>query len=271
MPFPEMISGSGTVLRQYSLGRYSCMLIQEPESIGPIKYSFMLLVTEQDSNALAIVVTCETNDMQNELLNKTAVGFDQNTRKELLKNAPAAFLCIFDQKGTHRIVEQLGQILDEKNFLEKALALAGKQLDVSDDPVLLDIPPKTPQVTTTKHRKPSLLIGGAVTIVVGTAVLYALQQPKNVDDCILKNMAGVTSNAAAISIRGACKNKFPKSVPDLSIEKFLGNPFGDPPVTPQKTGKRIEFEGKIYDFPADATEPEIMKFLGDLPKKTPSL
>lgn len=225
MPFPAMKSGSGTVLRQYSLGRYSCMLIQEPESIGPIKYSFMLLVTEQDSNALAMVVTCETNDMQNELLNKTAEGFDQNARTELLKNAPAAFFCIFDQQGTHRIVEQLGQVPDVENFLGKALALAGKQLGVSDEPVLLGTPPKTPQVTTTKHSKPFLLIGGAITIVVGAIMLYAFQQPKDVDECILKNMVGVTSNVAANSIRGACKNKFPAQ--QLDVEKTNSKPFGD--------------------------------------------
>jgi len=128
----------------------------------------------------------------------------------------------------------LGQIPNVENFIGKALALAGKQLGVSDDPVLLDIPPKTPQVTTIKHRKPFLLVGGAITIVIGTIVLYALQQPKDVDDCILKNMAGVTSDIAARSIYRACKNKFPESFQNLSIEKPHGNPFGDPEITPPK-------------------------------------
>jgi len=137
----------------------------------------------------------------------------------------------------------LGQIPNVENFIGKALALAGKQLGVSDDPVLLDIPPKTPQVTTTKHRKPSLLIGGTITIVVGAVMLYALQQPKDVDDCILKNMAGVTSDIAARSVHVACKNKFPAQ--QFDVEKANSNPFGDktfidmsasspqPPSTPQ--------------------------------------
>lgn len=37
--------------------------------------------------------------------------------------------------------------------------------------------------------------------------------PKNFDDCIIKNMKGVTSDTAAISIRHACRQKFPENAP----------------------------------------------------------
>jgi len=40
-------------------------------------------------------------------------------------------------------------------------------------------------------------------------------EPQNYDDCILKNMRGVTSNVAAAEIRRSCRQKFP----DRSDEK----------------------------------------------------
>lgn len=39
---------------------------------------------------------------------------------------------------------------------------------------------------------------------------WSLFEPRNYDDCILKNMKGVTSNDAALQIQVACMSKFPQ-------------------------------------------------------------
>ncbi len=91
-----------------------------------------------------------------------------------------------------------------------------------------------------KGKKPFLLLWGAITIIAGVVALYVfLQQPKNVDDCILKGMEGVVSDRAASFIRNACENKFRKPSNFIDLSNLKGNPFGDPLAeekvpTPQK-------------------------------------
>ena len=51
-------------------------------------------------------------------------------------------------------------------------------------------------------------------VLAGVAAIVALyaywQQPKDYDDCVLKHMAGVTSNHAAGYIAQSCRAKFPQ-------------------------------------------------------------
>lgn len=98
MTFPQMKSGSGTVLGLYRLGRYSSLLIRDPESVGPIKYLFVLIITEQGSKTPVLAVTCERNEMQGELLGAIAATLDEQTRR-MLASAPQTFLCLFDKDG----------------------------------------------------------------------------------------------------------------------------------------------------------------------------
>lgn len=48
--------------------------------------------------------------------------------------------------------------------------------------------------------------------------------PSNYEECILDNMKGVTSNAAAIAIASACRSQFPEPPP--------------PPPTPEELAKQ---------------------------------
>ncbi len=43
-----------------------------------------------------------------------------------------------------------------------------------------------------------------------SVLAWSLFEPRSFDDCILKNMKGVTSDDAALQIRVACMNKFPQ-------------------------------------------------------------
>ena len=138
MQLPQMKRGSGTILGVYKLGTYTAMLICDAESIGPIKYFYMLSVTEQGSKTPTIVVTLEHNEMQGELIRSAAQKFDEETRKSLLENAPKSFLCMFDKDGGHHIFEQFAQILSEEQFREKAFSIAARQLGVADAPSRID-------------------------------------------------------------------------------------------------------------------------------------
>lgn len=70
--------------------------------------------------------------------------------------------------------------------------------------------------------------------------------PKNYDDCILESMKGVSSDRAATAINRACRNKFPESCL-----------------------KSVDFEGRLYSFPCNATDAEISEFLAKLPTGNP--
>lgn len=134
MPFPEMKTGSGKVYGLYRLGSYTCMLIRAPESIGLIEYLFMLVVNAEGSKSPILVVTCERNQMQSELLSAVAEQLDAATRKEL-ETAPRAVLGLFDKDGTHHLLDSVGDVFDEDKFRVKALSIAAEQLGVSEPPV----------------------------------------------------------------------------------------------------------------------------------------
>jgi hypothetical protein len=258
MPFPVMKSGSGTVLGLYGLGSYTCVFIRDPESVWPIKYLFMLIVTVQGAKAPSVVITCEHNEMQSELL-RTSAGLDEVTRKGMVDNAAPAYFCFFDQLGSHFIVEPFEQIPDADAFRIKALALAASKLGVIDAPVLLNSSSAKSEARMGKDKRHYLLFGGAITIVAGAVALYVfLQQPKNVDDCILKGMEGVVSDRAAIFIRNACQNKFPEPSNLIDLSNLKGNPFGDPlaeekvptPASAKSEGRaRFEFYKELTDKP----------------------
>lgn len=149
MPLPQMKRGSGTVLGLYKFGTYTGTLIRDAESVGPIKYFYMLLFTEQGSKTTTIVVTLEKNEMQGELLRSAAQKFDEETRKSFLESEPKSFLCMFDKDGGHHIFENFPQILSESQFREKAFSIAARQLGVTDAPSRIDpdIPSSTASAT----------------------------------------------------------------------------------------------------------------------------
>lgn len=61
-----------------------------------------------------------------------------------------------------------------------------------------------------------LLIGYAET---SSAQLFG---PRNYEDCIIEGMQGVTSDVAAVSIRSACREKFPQSQKSGSTTDSIG-------------------------------------------------
>jgi len=152
MPLPQMKRGSGTVLGTYRIGPYTAMLIRDAESAYPIKYFYLLSVMGQGGISPAIVVTLEHNEMQAELLQTAAQNMDEETRKALLANAPKSFLCLFDNNGGHHILEQFPHVLSEQQFQERAFAVVGRELRVTDTPSRIE--PQAPSPTVSSEASP---------------------------------------------------------------------------------------------------------------------
>lgn len=170
MPFPEMKRGSGKVYGFYRLGGYTCMLIRAPESIGPIEYLFMLVVTEEGSNSPLLVVTCERNQMQSELLSAVAEQLDAATRKEI-ESASRAVLGLFDKDGAHHLLETVDNVFDEYQFRVKALSIAADRLGVPEPPV-----PISPERSVTAAARDGTFPLGLI-IAVGVVLLFILLFP----------------------------------------------------------------------------------------------
>jgi hypothetical protein len=131
-----MIRSSGTPSGLYQLGPYRALLLRNPESIGPIKYLYMLAITEGTTSEPILVVTCELSMIQKQLLDMVpeALRLPPGTNTE---TQMAPFLCYFDQVGAHHNVEQFSTPPDIHGFRDKAFALAQQQLRVNEPPRLL--------------------------------------------------------------------------------------------------------------------------------------
>jgi len=55
---------------------------------------------------------------------------------------------------------------------------------------------------------------------IGLTLSSCEKTPANFDDCVIKNMEGVRSDVAAVSIRRSCENKFP--APANFFDQFDG-------------------------------------------------
>ena len=131
---------------------------------------------------------------------------------ELLDKSMQGDFCFFDKKGNHYVVESFERIPDAGAFCEKALALAASKLGVTDTLKLHNPSKPKAEVPMVKVKLIPLLWGAF--IVICALVLYIFlqqqeQQPKNYADCILKSIAGASSNAAAQVLSRACEEKFP--------------------------------------------------------------
>lgn len=125
-----MITGGGKVVRTYNLGRYKGVLVEAPESFGPIKYIYVLLVFENEGEEPILFVTSEKNEMQSTLLAMAAEN-DPELAPDL--NPNECFLGIFSQSGR----ENHGGSMDWCNFEKfekKALEIVSERLGIVAEP-----------------------------------------------------------------------------------------------------------------------------------------
>lgn len=120
MPLPLMKKDSGVPLGVYQVGIYTALLIRDAESLGPITYPFMLLITEPGVSDTVMNVTCERTRKEFWAAAAQAAA----TTGQKLEKEPPWFLCFFDRTGVHYNVEKFDCLPDAETFRTKAFALA---------------------------------------------------------------------------------------------------------------------------------------------------
>ena len=121
-----MITGGGKDLRSYNFGKYKGVLVEAPDSFGPIKYGYVLIVFGKEDKEPVLFVTSEKNEMQATLLAMAAEN-DPELASEL--NLNKCFLGIFSGLGR----ENHGCSMDWCNFEKfekKALEIINERLGV---------------------------------------------------------------------------------------------------------------------------------------------
>lgn len=129
MQHPFIASG-GIKLKTHQLGKYRAVLVKDPNSVGPIKYRYVMVVFRDGTDEPVIFVTAEQNAMQAELfkiaresLNDPSLEHDPNN----------FFLGVFDEHGRHNLggSPKWGQLED---FEQKALHIIRSKLGIEDPP-----------------------------------------------------------------------------------------------------------------------------------------
>ena len=94
----------------------------------------MLVVTKDASQNPAMIVSCEQNILQEEMI--------KSVSEYVSKSGPKIFFCYFDVEGTHYNVEPLYEMPNAETFKLKAFALIASTLGVSNEPELFTSQPK---------------------------------------------------------------------------------------------------------------------------------
>jgi len=132
-----LITGGGELLRAYTIGPYKSVLIKSPESFGPVKYRYILIVYGHEEKQPILFVTSEQNAMQSELL-KVAKESDHDFDSPSIGGA--YFLGVFSKNGhsTLDLSEDWGRL---GKFEEKALSVTKEMLGLTEEPkILLRVP-----------------------------------------------------------------------------------------------------------------------------------
>jgi hypothetical protein len=127
---PQMKPGSGSIVGRAILGENLCLFFKDAESVGPIKYLYMLVVTEGTSSKASVIITLESNAMQRKLL-EVAAEHDEELRKGLAELGGMAMLCMHTKAGDHVVLEPAESSMTFEQFRSRSLAIAANHLGVS--------------------------------------------------------------------------------------------------------------------------------------------
>lgn len=148
MAFPLIFSG-GTLVKRYIINDDKVVFVENPDSIGPIKYKYICLVFEGDAEEPALTITAEQNEMQREL---------SDTDDPDLEEAPVDveesdyFLCFFEN-GNHSNLGNSVDISKFPNFEVAVFEILKSKRNYSDGTkVRVDYPPPTSQGIPTRSK-----------------------------------------------------------------------------------------------------------------------
>ena len=158
-----MLSGGGEVISSQMFGDYQGVFIKKPDSIGPIKYIFVLIIYSQaEEDPPILFVTSEINEMQRELLK--VAGHDTSP------NEGEYYLGVFSETGH----ENLGKSTDWGNFSKfekKAISIVKEKLMLTDNEIISPDKPKTQKSKTYTIPKQR---SGTRTIVIYFSLMFGL-------------------------------------------------------------------------------------------------
>ena len=132
-----MILGGGTIKAVFTVGDHRAVLIQDPDSFGPIKYRFVLTIFDTNGTSPLMFVTCEWNEMQEEQEDLLEDFF----RKEFpdsddISERSKYHLCVF-ALGQHANLGQSDDWADIAKFESAAWRIVRERLGVSSAPQVI--------------------------------------------------------------------------------------------------------------------------------------
>lgn len=123
-----LITGGGTTVRAYTLGRGKAVLVQDPDSVGPIKYRYVMTVFPVGSAKPVMFVTAEQNTLQAQMFKTAREKFNDPSLTYDSKNY---FLGVFSQAGRRNLggSPKWGNL---QQFESRALQLVCSELGIPE-------------------------------------------------------------------------------------------------------------------------------------------
>lgn len=131
-----MITDGGEVRKRYEIGKYQIVLIENPNSIGPIKYKFVFMAFKNTDKEPILTITSETNEMQAALLDIAAQSSPEIAKST---NPNKHFISVYH----NGVRSNLGGSLDwakMESFELKAFVIAKEKLGFNDDSTIKKLP-----------------------------------------------------------------------------------------------------------------------------------
>jgi len=124
-----MITGGGKVRKRYQIGEHQAVLVESPESVGPIKYKYVFMVFDGKSEEPILIITSEKNEMQAALL---AVAAQRSPELAAGTDPNKYFIGVF-HNGVHSNMGGSLDWADLNKFELQAFLIAKEKLNYSDD------------------------------------------------------------------------------------------------------------------------------------------
>lgn len=171
-----LITGGGNTLRAYALGAYKAVLVERPDSVGPIKYRYVLIVFLAQGKEPVMFVTSEQNAMQAELFK---IARETLNDPSLEHDPENFFLGVFSKSG-RRNLGGSPSWGDLQKFEERALHLVRSEFRIVESASVTPAAspkskksPSAPGLSSKQPRPRNLFYGSLRSLFLGLSWLFA--------------------------------------------------------------------------------------------------
>lgn len=222
----------GRLIASFDVGGKHCDLLENCPTAGAenipdglkFHFRFCLLLIEPNTKSLVGVLSHEVS-----MFGTEAISYMDNTgqRSSFGQVSPNTSPKNFLEIALNALAEKNGMFTKQEiNSAIQNISLEPKKSQTQQDKT--GAPPDPNEVlekiesvkkfiaeSTHEPRKFNQKIVGVILVLaLGLSAIWYMFTPHNYDDCILKNLKAGMSDAAAVSIRSACLNKFVKTSGD---------------------------------------------------------